>query len=149
MSFQRSCVVVIGTILSALVGIATQGYAYPGSYGPGIVIPTPLPPPIVFSAPPQLVVVPGTSVYVAPDIEGDILFSQGVWWRLYDGRWYQSRSYGGPWRYIVRERVPPIIFGFHPGFRYSYRGYHRLHPGEVERNWRGWEHGHDGERHRY
>ena len=148
MKLQRSCGVMVGVFLLAS-GFVDQGYAYPGAYGPGIAISVPLPPPIVFSAPPELVVVPGTNVYVAPDIEGDVLFHQGLWWRLYDGHWYRSRSYGGPWRYIVRERVPPVIFGFSPGFRHAYRGSHRLHHGEVERNWRGWEQGRHGERHGY
>ncbi|MGZ3559128.1 MAG: hypothetical protein ACXU97_08465, partial [Thermodesulfobacteriota bacterium] len=34
----------------------------------------PLPPPIVFSAPPELVVLPETEVYVAPDYDQDLYF---------------------------------------------------------------------------
>ena len=53
----------------------------------------PLPPPIVFSAPPELIVLPDTYVYVAPDIDIDFYFWNGWWWRFWEGRWYRSRYY--------------------------------------------------------
>ena len=46
-------------------------------------IPFPPPPPIPFAAPPQVIVMPETSgVYVAPDIDADLYFWNGFWWRL-------------------------------------------------------------------
>ena len=36
-----------------------------------------LPPPFVVSAPPPVVVIPGTYVYAVPDIDVEILFFQG------------------------------------------------------------------------
>jgi len=51
----------------------------------------PLPPPIVFPGPPELIVIPDTYVYVVPDIDADIFFGDGWWWRLWEGRWYRSR----------------------------------------------------------
>jgi hypothetical protein len=36
-----------------------------------------LPPPIVFAAPPELVVIPETNVYAVPDIDVDIFFYNG------------------------------------------------------------------------
>ena len=47
----------------------------------------PLPPAIVFGAPPQLVVIPETYVYVDPDVDVDIFFYGGWWWRPWEGRW--------------------------------------------------------------
>jgi hypothetical protein len=35
----------------------------------------PLPPPIVFHAPPAVIVIPGTYVYVAPNVDVDIFFN--------------------------------------------------------------------------
>ncbi len=37
--------------------------------------------PIVFAAPPEVVVVPDTDIPVAPDIDEDIYFYDGWWWR--------------------------------------------------------------------
>jgi len=50
----------------------------------------PLPPPIVFPAPPEVIVIPETYVYVVPDIDVDLFFWNGFWWRLGEGRWYRS-----------------------------------------------------------
>ena len=45
-----------------------------------------LPLPIVFAAPPRLVVVPETHVYAVPDIPMDLFFYGGWWWRPWQGR---------------------------------------------------------------
>jgi len=39
------------------------------------------PPPIVFAAPPELIVLPDTYVYVAPDVDADLFFWNGWWWK--------------------------------------------------------------------
>ena len=141
MSFRRS----FGTIFFATTILVNLGSAFSRPPGPEIVVGIPSPPPIIFRAPPALVVVPGTNVYVAADVEGDFLFNHGIWWWLYEGRWYRAYSYAGPWQYIPRERVPGFIFDFRPGFRYSYRNYPRLHHEEVLGNWQRWEHDHHWE----
>jgi hypothetical protein len=53
----------------------------------------PLPPPIVFAAPPEFIVLPDTYIYVAPDIDVDLYFWNGWWWRFWEGRWYRSHYY--------------------------------------------------------
>lgn len=107
----------------------------------------PLPPPIVFPAPPELVVIPETNVYVAPDVEADIYFSQGWWWRPWQGRWYRSRHHDSGWAYY-RSAPPPFYRRVPPGWRNDYRdhrwqgrewNHERVRHGEMERNWRGWE----------
>lgn len=155
MGFQRSCLVAAGAILLATTGLVNQGLARPPFPPPPIFIPPPPgvvigvpappsvhvrvsgPPPIVFPAPPQLVMIPDSDVYYAPDVEEEIVFSQGYWWRPYDGRWYRSRSHGGPWRHVVRSRVPHPIIGLPPGYRHHYHDGPRFHHREVERRWRG------------
>lgn len=147
MRFQKSCGVVVSAFLLATAGLAGLGFAHPRPGGPEFVVRVGAPPPLVIPAPPSLVVVPGTSIYVAPDVAGDMLFYQGYWWWLNDGRWYRSYSYNGPWRHIVHERVPRSFYGFHPGFRHTYRPYHHLHHDEVMGHWRQWEHERHGGRH--
>jgi hypothetical protein len=45
--------------------------------GVSVGVNVPLPPPIEYSGPPEVVALPGSSVYVAPDVEADIYFNQG------------------------------------------------------------------------
>ena len=49
-------------------------------------------PPIVLAAPPQLVVVPGTSVYYAPDVPVNYFFYKGRYYTLANGVWSWPRS---------------------------------------------------------
>ena len=104
-----------------------------------------LPPPIVFAAPPEVIVIPETYVYVVPDTDIDIFFWGGWWWRPWEGRWYRSQYYDRGWGYY--SSVPSFYFDVDPGWRGCYRDhdwyghrwnyeripYHRLH-----QNWNSW-----------
>ena len=112
----------------------------------GISIGISLPPPVVFSAPPEVVVIPDApDVYVVPDLDVDIFFWGGWWWRPWEGRWYRSRYYDRGWAYY--REVPSFFFSVDPGWRGYYRGhdwhghrwnYERIPYGQLRRNWRGW-----------
>src|SRR5664279_4856820 len=66
----------------------------------GINVGISLPPPIVFQAPPDVIVMPDTSgVYVVPDIDAEMFFWDGWWWRLWNGYWYRSHYYNRGWGY--------------------------------------------------
>ena len=106
----------------------------------------PLPPPIIFPAPPELVVIPETDIYAVPDIQEDIFFYDGWWWRPWEGRWYRSRFYDRGWAYY--RYAPPFHGNIHPGWRNNYRDhmwgghrweYQRVPHQELQRNWRGWQ----------
>jgi len=85
-----------------------------------------LPPLIVFKAPPNVIVLPDTNdVYVVPDIDADLFFWNGWWWRPWEGLWYRSRYYNRGWGYY--NAVPNFYFDVDPGWR----GYYRDH------NWNG------------
>ena len=116
-----------------LAGLASQSDARV-NVGVNINIPG-----FTFPAPPVMAVIPGTYVYFAPDAGIDILFYGGYWYRPYDGRWYRSRYYDGPWRYIYRGGVPNAIIGLPPDYRHIYREYPRRNYREFHRNWRTWE----------
>jgi hypothetical protein len=103
-------------------------------------------PPIVFGAPPELVVLPGSNIYVAPDVEADIFFYNGWWWRPWEGRWYRSLSYDSGWYHY--RHAPPFYRHVPRHWRRDYRehrwqgrqwNYERMHHRQVEKNWRGWE----------
>src|SRR5665647_619486 len=105
-----------------------------------------LPPRIEFSAAPELIVLPGTYVYVAPDVNEDIFFYGGWWWRLWEDHWYRSRSYSSGWVYY--RNVPSFYRGIPSGWRDDYREHrwqgrqwnHQQIPyQQVQRNWKGWQ----------
>lgn len=132
----------LGTILLAL------GLAFPqlsmARVNVGISIA--LPPLVVFAEPPQLVVLPETNVYVVPDLEMDIFFYNGWWWRSWEDRWYRSRNYNSGWGHY--RKVPSFYRQVPPGWRDDYRekrwkGHQwdneRIPHQQVKRNWRNWE----------
>jgi hypothetical protein len=105
-----------------------------------------LPPPIVFSAPPEVVVMPGTYVYVAPDVDQDIYFVDGFWWRPWEGHWYRSQYYDHGWGYYESE--PVFYRDVHEDWRTEYHQHtwggqpwrpERMHHDQVERNWNTWQ----------
>lgn len=132
----------LGKILLALVFVLPP----PAMAGVNVDINISLPPPIVFAAPPALVVLPETYVYVVPDSDVDVFFFGGWWWRPWEGRWYRSRSYSSGWGYY---RNVPSFYGHIPkDWRNDYREHrwkgrqwdHRPIPHkQVQQNWRGWE----------
>jgi hypothetical protein len=105
-----------------------------------------LPPPVVFAAPPDVVVLPDTpDVYAVPDIDADLFFWNGWWWRLWEGRWYRSHYYNRSWAYY--DRVPSFYFDVDPGWRTYYRNhdwhgrrwnYERIPDRRLKQNWKIW-----------
>jgi hypothetical protein len=131
----------LGTILMALVLV----FPIPTMARVDVSVSIPLPPLIVFSAPPELIVIPDTYVYVAPDIDVDIYFWNGWWWRPWEGRWYRSHYYNRGWRYY--RNVPSFYFDVDPGWRGYYRDrnwyghrweYQRIPERRLQQNWRSW-----------
>jgi hypothetical protein len=106
----------------------------------------PLPPAIVFSGSPNLVVIPETYVYADPDLDVDIFFYGGWWWRPWEGRWYRSRDYRSGWNHY--QEVPSFYRQVLPGWRNSYREgrwkenqweQQRMPHQKVQQNWNTWE----------
>lgn len=132
----------------ALALLALAGFSGSGSAGVDINIGIALPPPVVVSAPPELVVIPGTYVYVAPDVSVDVFFYQGYWWRPWKGHWYRSHTYREGW--VVYKNPPSVLVGIPPGWRVDYKNHHwkgqewhytRVSHREVAKNWKDWEKG--------
>ena len=91
----------------------------PTMAGVTVQIGIPLPPPIAFPAPPQVVLLPNTGVYVAPDLGVDFFFFDGWWWRPWEGRWYRSRNYRSGWGHY--NGVPSFYGRVPSGWRDDYR----------------------------
>jgi len=106
----------------------------------------PLPPPIVFQAPPAVIVLPDTpDVYAVPDVGVDLFFYNGWWWRFWDGYWYRSHYYDRGWVYF--NHVPRFYYDVDPDWRGFYKShdwhghpwnYQRITNGQLQRNWSSW-----------
>jgi hypothetical protein len=83
------------------------------------VVRVPVPPPLVFPAPPELVILPGSSVYVAPDFGEDLYYVDGWWWRPYQGHWYRSHYYDRDWG--AYNSVPHFYSGVPHDWRHRYQ----------------------------
>lgn len=102
-------------------------------------LPVPPLPPLFVPAPPPVILVPGSYVYFAPDVDVDILFFHGYWYRPYGGRWYRSSFYNGPWGFVPARRVPRALINLPPGYRNVPPGHERIPYGQLKGNWRSWE----------
>ena len=132
-----------GTILLVLAMVAP----IPIVAQVNITIQFPLPPPIVFAAPPEVIAMPETNgVYVAPDIDADLYFWNGFWWRLWEGRWYRSVYYDQGWVYY--NYVPSFYFYIDPYWRTYYTNhnwyghnwnYQRIPYQRLQQNWKSWQ----------
>ena len=142
----------LGTILLALAIVVP----IPTMAGVDISIGISLPPPIVFEAPPDVIVMPDTDdVYVVPDIDVDMFFWNGWWWRPWEGRWYRSHYYDRGWAYY--NNVPSFYFDVDPGWRGYYRdhnwyghrwNYERIPHQRLQQNWKSWHNNRYWERQR-
>jgi hypothetical protein len=131
-----------GTICFALVSV----FPFMTMAAEDISFGIPLPPPIVFAAPPEVIVIPDTYVYVVPDSDVDIFFYDGWWWRPWEGRWYRSDYYDRGWGY--HDSVPSFYFDVDPGWRGYYKdhnwygqrwNYERIPNQRLQQSWKSWQ----------
>jgi hypothetical protein len=129
-------VLFVATTLLVLAGLLDRG-STEVNVSVGINIPPP--PPLMIPAPPPMFVIPRTYVYFAPDVDVDVFFYQGYWYRPHQGRWYRSRAYNGKWVYLSPKSVPRALINVPPDFRHVPPGHRHLPYGDVKKNWRSWE----------
>jgi hypothetical protein len=96
-------------------------------------------PGLVISAPPAMMVIPGTYAYYSPDIDVDIFFYHGYWYRPYRGQWFISAGYNGPWGSIAIRSVPSVLINLPPHYRQVPSHYERMPYRMVMKRWRTWE----------
>ncbi len=137
---KKTCLAVGSLGILVLIFISTPTHGIAGvdvnigiNFGP--------PPPVVIPAPPSVVVVPGTYVYFAPDVDVEILFYHGYWYRPYQGRWHRAADYNGPWVYVEPAHVPAVLVHLPPDYRHVPPGHQRIPYGQLKKNWKTWENG--------
>jgi len=105
------------------------------------------PPPIAFQGYPHVVVIPETTyVYGVPDIQADLFFWNGYWWRPWMGRWYRSRYHERGWNYY--SGVPGFYHTVNPRWKEYYRArnwqgnrwnYERIPSQRLHQSWEKWQ----------
>ena len=102
------------------------------------------PPPIAFDEPPNVVVLPGTDVYIVPDAPVDIFFQGGWWWRQWRGNWYRSQFYNRGWAHY--HEYPSWHRKIPHDWRHSYNNHvwggrpwnpPLINHGNLNNHWRG------------
>jgi len=149
---SRPCLLVICTLFVVLISLERQSEAgvnvnvgddgvnvTVGGEGVNVNVGTNLPA-VRFAAPPDVVVIPGSYVYMVPAIDVDVLFFQGYWWRPYKGHWYRSQEYDGQWSRVEPGEIPRGLRALPQDYRQRLsHGYERIPHEDVKRNWKQWE----------
>ncbi len=124
---------VVAVLMS--VGMLSPGTSHAG-IGVSVTIPLPV---LRLDAPPALTIIAGTPVYFAPDVQADLFFYHGNWYRPYGGEWYVSAEFRGPWGHVAIGNVPPPLVDLPPYYRNGTIGYEPVPYAMVKRNWMRWE----------
>jgi hypothetical protein len=68
------------------------------------------PPPVIFPAPPRVVVIPKTPVAYVPDTTYNVFVYDHRYYSFHDGGWFVATGHRGPWIAIGLPQVPqPVI----------------------------------------
>ena len=154
-NYRRNGYVVSGRYAFSVAGDPAEEEALAQGIDPYDSPETNLPPTIPFVAPPEVIVIPETNVYVVPDIDVDLFFWDSWWWRFWKGRWYRSHDYNRGWAYY--NNVPSFYFDVDPGWRGYYKdrnwyghrwNYERIPNLRLQQNWKTWQNNRHWERQR-
>jgi len=96
---------------------------------------------LVMPGPPGMVVIPNTYVYYPPEVDDNIFFYRGAWYRPHQGHWFRAPHYNGPWDSVVLKQVPRSVLAVPAGYRYG-PAHKQVSYGQVKKNWRKWEQNH-------
>lgn len=129
-------------VLVAMLAATTVAGSAAAQVGIDIQIGVPPPPVVVFRSEPNVVVVPGTSVYYAPDASEYDMYRYGNHWYIdQGGYWYRSKAYRGPFEVIEFGRLPRAIVGVPVEYRRQPQHPHGGPPGHSKSHGKGRGHG--------
>jgi len=92
--------------------------------------------PQVITTPPEVVLIPGTHVYFAPDVGMELFFYSGYWYHRHNGYWYRATYYNGPWVYLDMSRVPAVFVHLPKDYYNPPPGYQRISYGQMKKQWK-------------
>ena len=99
------------TMVIAFVLLIATSLALPDGAGAQVSVNVNVgPPPIIFPAPPRVVVVPQSPVYYAPATSYNVFFYGNRYWSFHEGAWFVTPSHAGPWTFVPVAQVPgPVL----------------------------------------
>lgn len=100
----------IGSLMGAVGEICTARTAHADSVSVGVSTDT-FRMGVQIGSPPQMVVVPGTTVYHAPSVPHNYFRYGGRYYVLHEGAWYYSAGHNGPWTVLAVHQVPQPVIG--------------------------------------
>jgi len=80
----------------------------------------------VVTAPPTVVIIPGTTVYRVPSASFNLFLFGGRYYSFHNDAWFLSASYSGPWKMIAVQQVPKPVLGVPVT-------YYKIPPGQAKK----------------
>jgi hypothetical protein len=96
-------------------------------------------PVVVLVDDPELVIIPGTYVYYVSNIDHDLFFYGGYWWRPWQNTWYRAEVHSGPWIVIEQRYVPEPVWRLPPRWHEMRDDTPRVKWSEAKNHWQEWE----------
>jgi len=99
-------VLVIGLSVGMSIGTARAGDVNVNIGAPAVVLAPP-----TITVQPQLVAVPGSAVYTAPQVDFNVFVFGGKYWSLHNDVWFVTPRPGARWTRIAVAAVPHEVRG--------------------------------------
>ncbi|MBU1053142.1 MAG: hypothetical protein KKC46_04835 [Proteobacteria bacterium] len=137
---KKPIFILFAFIITACVLLSAGFVLNVSAQGPSVDVHISLPPPPrIFIKPPEILVIPGSPVVVAPHPEVDIFFYGDYWWSPRGDRWYRSNKYDGPWKEMKHRYVPEYVRGVPRNYRSVYKHEHRMPYGQWKKQRKHWK----------
>jgi len=93
---------------------------------------------------PQMELVPGSSVYYAPQVGANYFFYDDLYWVFDGNEWYSSSGYNGPWNMVPASDVPDYLLQVPVSYYLDAPAYFHGWRGDAAPHWRehwgtGWQ----------
>jgi len=105
------------------------------------------PQPVYVEQPPEMVVIPQSSVYFAPGVRVDLFFYDNRWWNRRGDRWYRGNGYNGPWVAVGTRYIPRPVYRVPANYRTVYAHEKRVPYGQWKKAHGGHGGVHKGDKH--
>jgi len=123
--------ILLATVLAAFLGFALPARQAEASVSVGVSIGTGRHGgfSLSFASRPNVVLIPSSRVYYAPNLDEDLYSYDDEWYYCQDGDWYSADAYDGPFYQVAFTSVPfeirniPVRYRRHWGGYQSYQGY--------------------------
>jgi hypothetical protein len=79
-----------------------------------------VPQPVYVQQPPEMILIPSSSVYFAPGVSVDLFFYNNNWWNRRGDHWYRANAYNGPWTSVGTRHVPAPVYRVPANYRTVY-----------------------------